>query len=203
VLGVLLRVTATWEDRRAIIEAQRITSPIEPAVIEGLAAGTRVLISGVIYTGRDAAHKRLIEALDRGDELPFDIKGQTIYYVGPSPARPGQVIGSAGPTTSSRMDAHTPRLLAAGLRAMIGKGNRSPEVRDALVEYRAVYFVAIGGAAALIARSVMQADVVAYEDLGPEAIRRLVVEDFPAIVANDAHGGDLFEQGQARYRRRG
>lgn len=179
----------------------QINSPIEPDIIDELTAGTRVLISGVIYTGRDAAHKRIIESLDRGEELPFDLAGQTIYYAGPSPARPGQVIGSVGPTTSSRMDVFTPRLLAAGMRAMIGKGNRSDAVREAIIQYRGVYLVAVGGAAALIARSIKQVEVVAYEDLGPEAIRRLTVEDFPAIVANDAVGGDLFEQGKVEYRR--
>lgn len=183
------------------VEPQRIDSPLRPDVVEGLAAGTRVLISGVIYTARDAAHKRLVETLDRGDGLPFDITGQTVYYVGPSPARPGQVIGAAGPTTSSRMDTYTPRLLEAGVRAMIGKGHRSAAVREAIRQHRAVYFVATGGAAALIARTVEQAEVVAYEDLGTEAIRRLVVRDFPAIVASDAHGGDLFEEGRAVYRR--
>ena len=182
-------------------ETLRIKSPIEPDMIDKLTAGTRVLISGVIYTGRDAAHKRIIESLDRREALPFDLEGQTIYYAGPSPARPGQVIGSVGPTTSSRMDVFTPRLLAAGLRAMIGKGNRSAAVREAITQYRGVYLVAVGGAAALIARSIKQVDVVAYDDLGPEAIRRLTVEDFPAIVANDAFGGDLFEQGKVEYRR--
>ena len=183
------------------IDNRRIESPIDAEVVKELAAGTRVLISGAIYTARDAAHRRLIEALDSGQELPLDIRGQTVYYAGPSPPRPGQVIGSVGPTTSSRMDAFTPRLLEAGLRAMVGKGDRSPAVREALIKNSAVYLVAIGGAAALIARSVKQVDVIAYEDLGTEAIRRLVVEDFPAIVANDAHGGDLFEQGKAQYRR--
>ena len=183
------------------VDALRIRSPIEPDIIEKLAVGMEVLISGVLYTARDAAHRRLVESLDWGEPLPFDIRGQTVYYVGPSPARPGHVIGSAGPTTSSRMDAYTPRLLAAGLRAMIGKGNRSAEVRGAIRQYRAVYFVAVGGAAALIARSIKEAEVVAYEDLGPEAIRRLVVVDFPAIVANDVLGADLFEQGKAEYRR--
>ena len=178
-----------------------ISSPIEPDIIDNLTAGTRVLISGIIYTGRDAAHKRIIESLDSGEELTFELQGQTIYYAGPSPARPGQVIGSVGPTTSGRMDVFTPRLLAAGLRAMIGKGNRSAAVREAIAQYRGVYLVAVGGAAALIARSIKQVEVVAYEDLGPEAIRRLTVEDFPAIVANDAFGGDLFEQGKAGYRR--
>jgi fumarate hydratase subunit beta len=182
-------------------EALDIKSPIEPDIIERLTAGTRVLISGVLYTARDAAHKRIVESLDKGEELPFDLAGQTVYYAGPSPARPGQVIGSVGPTTSSRMDIFTPRLLAAGLRAMIGKGNRSAAVREAIAQYRGVYLVAVGGAAALIARSIKQVEVVAYEDLGPEAIRQLTVEDFPAIVANDAFGDDLFEQGKAKYRR--
>ena len=182
-------------------DALHINSPIEPDIIEKLTAGKRVLISGVIYTARDAAHQRIIESLDRGEKLPFDLTGQTIYYAGPSPARPGQVIGSVGPTTSGRMDVFTPRLLAAGLRAMIGKGNRSAAVREAIAQYKGVYLVAVGGAAALIARSIKQVEVVAYDDLGPEAIRRLTVEDFPAIVANDAFGGDLFEQGKAMYRR--
>ena len=180
----------------------RITSPIDAEVIEKLTVGTRVLISGVIYTARDAAHKRLVQALDRGEELPFDLKGQTLYYMGPSPARPGQVIGSAGPTTSSRMDIYTPRLIAAGLRAMMGKGSRSPEVKEAIKRYKAVYFATIGGVGALLAKSIKQAEVIAYEDLGAEAILRLNVEDFPAIVANDIYGGDLFEQGKARYGRK-
>jgi len=179
-----------------------ITSPIDAEVIEKLTVGTRVLISGVIYTARDAAHKRLVQALDRGEELPFDLKGQTLYYMGPSPARPGQVIGSAGPTTSSRMDIYTPRLIAAGLRAMMGKGSRSPEVKEAIKRYKAVYFATIGGVGALLAKSIKQAEVIAYEDLGAEAILRLNVEDFPAIVANDIYGGDLFEQGKARYGRK-
>jgi len=179
----------------------KIASPIENEVIEKLTAGTKVLISGTVYAARDAAHKRLIEALDRGEKLPFEIKGQTLYYMGPSPARPGQVIGAAGPTTSARMDAYTPRLLAAGLKAMMGKGNRSPAVREALKKYKAVYFVTTGGAGALLAKCIKKAEVIAYEDSGPEAILRLTVEDFPAIVANDIYGGDLFEQGKAKYRR--
>ena len=178
-----------------------INSPIEAEIIEKLTAGTRVLISGVVYAARDAAHQRLIQALDGGKELPFDIKGQTIYYMGPSPARPGQVIGSAGPTTSRRMDIYTPRLIAAGIRAMMGKGNRSPEVREAIKKYKAAYFVTIGGAGALLSKSIKQAEVIAYEDLGAEAILRLEVENFPAIVANDIYGGDLFEQGKAKYQR--
>jgi len=180
-----------------------IASPIDAEIIEKLTAGTRVLISGVIYTARDAAHQRLTQALDRNDRLPFDLHGQTIYYMGPSPARPGEVIGSAGPTTSSRMDIYTPRLLAAGIRAMIGKGKRSPEVKEAIKKCKAVYFASIGGAGALLHKSIKQAEVIAYEDLGAEAIFRLNVENFPAIVANDIHGEDLFEQGKAKYQRGG
>ena len=180
-----------------------ITSPIDTEIIEKLTAGTGVLISGIIYTARDAAHRRLIQALDRGDRLPFDLSGQTLYYMGPSPARPGQVIGSAGPTTSSRMDIYTPRLIAAGLRAMMGKGSRSPAVREAIIKHKAVYFVTTGGAGALLHRAIKQVEVIAYEDLGTEAILRLNVEDFPAIVANDIYGEDLFEQGKAKYQRGG
>lgn len=182
-------------------EILRITSPIKEPDIVKLKTGMAVLISGVIYVGRDAAHRRLIEALNRGDKLPFDIEGQTIYYMGPTPAKPGQVIGSAGPTTSSRMDAFTPRLLEAGLKAMIGKGERSKAVREAIVEFKAVYLVATGGAAALITKSIKKSETVAYEDLGAEALLKLTVEDFPAIVANDVYGGDVFEQAKAKYRR--
>jgi len=177
-----------------------IISPIEEKVIEKLTVGTQVTISGIIYTARDAAHHRLTQALDKGEGLPFDLEGQTIYYMGPSPARPGQVIGSAGPTTSRRMDRYTPRLLAAGIKAMMGKGSRSPEVREAIKKYKAVYLVTIGGAGALLAKSIKQAEVIAYEDLGTEAVMRLTVENFPAIVANDIYGQDLFEQGKAQYR---
>ena len=178
----------------------KITSPMSADVIESLKAGDQVLISGVIYVGRDAAHKRLVEALDRGDKLPFDLKGQTIYYMGPSPTKPGHVIGSAGPTTSGRMDAYTPRLLAAGLKAMIGKGLRTEAVRKAIREHKAVYFAAVGGAAALIARTIVKSDIIAYEELGPEAILRLEVKDFPAIVIDDVHGDDLYQQGKAKYK---
>ena len=164
--------------------------------------GTKVLISGVVYTARDSAHQRLVEALERGEQLPFDIKGQTLYYMGPSPARPGQVIGSAGPTTSGRMDTYTPPLIAAGLKVMIGKGNRSSDVRDAIKKHKAVYLVAIGGTGALLSKVIKKAKVIAYSDLGVEAIMRLEVEDLPAIVASDIYGGDLFEQGRARYRKR-
>ncbi|MEK6791024.1 MAG: Fe-S-containing hydro-lyase [Deltaproteobacteria bacterium] len=182
-------------------EPVRITPPLSDADVLSLKAGDKVLITGVMYTARDAAHKRLIELLDRGEKLPFDIKGQIIYYVGPTPAKPGAVIGSAGPTTSGRMDAYTPRLLDLGLKGMVGKGARSKEVLDAMSRNKAVYLAAVGGAAALIARSIKKAEIIAYEDLGPEAIRRLEVLDFPAIVALDATGGDLFKQGVEKYRR--
>jgi fumarate hydratase subunit beta len=178
-----------------------ITSPIKTEVLEKLTAGTPVLISGVVYTARDAAHQRLTQALEKGDKLPFDLKGQTLYYMGPSPAKPGQVIGAAGPTTSSRMDRYTPRLIAAGVRAMMGKGSRSPEVKEAIKKHKAVYFATIGGAGALLAKSIKKAEVIAYEDLGAEAVLRLDVENFPAIVANDIYGGDLFEQGKAKYQK--
>lgn len=142
----------------------------------------------------------MVEALDRGEPLPFDIRGQTIYYMGPAPAKPGQTIGSAGPTTSTRMDGYTPRLLAEGLRGMIGKGARLPAVRDATKKYRAVYLASIGGTGALISRSIIKSETIAYEDLGPEAVLRLEVKDFPATVINDIHGGDLYEEGKKKYR---
>lgn len=178
----------------------KITTPLTGGVVESLKAGDQVSISGELYTARDAAHKRLVALLDEGKELPFDIRGAVIYYVGPSPARPGKVVGSAGPTTSYRMDAYAPRLMEAGMKGMIGKGKRSKEVADAMVKHKAVYFAAIGGAAALIARSIKSVEIIAYEDLGPEAVRRMVVEDFQAVVINDVHGADFYEMGQARYR---
>ncbi|HEY50555.1 MAG TPA: Fe-S-containing hydro-lyase [Dehalococcoidia bacterium] len=183
------------------MEAVHITSPFDRKTIKELTAGTPVLLSGTIYTARDAAHRRLVQALKNKEELPFVLKGQTIYYTGPSPARPGRTIGSAGPTTSGRMDIYTPRLLSAGVKAMIGKGSRSMEVRETMQKYKAVYFIATGGAGALLARSIKKATIVAYEDLGPEAIRMLTVDNFPAIVANDIYGNDLFEQGKAKYRK--
>ncbi|HXI10721.1 MAG TPA: Fe-S-containing hydro-lyase [Thermodesulfobacteriota bacterium] len=182
-------------------EPKRITAPLTDSDTESLRAGDKVFITGVLYTARDAAHKRLIELLDRGEKLPFDIKGQIIYYVGPTPPKPGQVIGSAGPTTSGRMDAYTPRLLDLGLKGMVGKGARSSEVVESIKKNKAVYMAAVGGAAALIARSIKKAEVIAYEDLGPEAVRRLEVVDFPAIVVNDCQGGDLFKEGVEKYRR--
>jgi len=178
-----------------------ITSPISAKVIEKLTVGTKVNISGVVYTARDAAHHRIIQALDSGEKPPFEPEGQTIYYVGPSPAPPGKVIGAAGPTTSRRMDTYTPRLLAAGVKAMIGKGSRSPELRKALKKYKAVYLATTGGAGALLAKSVRKIEPIAYEDLGPEAIMRLTVEDFPAVVANDIYGDDLFEREKKAYKK--
>jgi fumarate hydratase subunit beta len=176
-----------------------IKTPLDEETVKSLKAGDQVFITGVIYTARDAAHKRLVEALDKDEKLPFDLTNQTVYYMGPSPATPGQAIGSAGPTTSGRMDSYAPRLMAAGLRGMIGKGNRSQAVKDAIKKYKAVYFAAIGGAGALISKSIKKAEVIAYEDLGAEAIRRLEVENFPATVINDIYGGDLYEQGKAKY----
>lgn len=178
----------------------RLSTPLAARDVEALHAGDRVLLSGTIYTARDAAHARLIALLEQGAPPPFPLEGQVIYYVGPTPPRPGQPIGSAGPTTSGRMDPYTPALLAAGLRGMIGKGARSAEVREAMVRHKAVYFAATGGAGALLARRVKSAAVVAWEDLGPEAVRRLVVEDFPLVVVDDVHGHDLYEEGAARYR---
>ena len=182
-------------------EPLRLTTPLDASEVARLRSGDQVMLSGVIYTGRDAAHKRLFELLQAGEELPVDLRGQVIYYVGPTPSKPGQVIGSAGPTTSGRMDAYAPTLLAYGLRGMIGKGQRSKAVREAIVEHKSVYFGATGGAAALMAKRIKQCEIVAYEDLGPEAIRRLVVEDFPVVVINDSVGGDLYEEGVRAYER--
>lgn len=180
---------------------KKITSPFNDKTIEGLKAGDQVLISGVMYVGRDAAHKRLVEALNKGDKLPFDVKGQVIYYMGPSPTKPGKVIGSSGPTTSGRMDAYTPRMLEAGLKGMVGKGLRTKDVKDAIKKYKAVYLASVGGAAALIAKRIVKSEIIAYEELGPEALLRIEVKDFPAIVINDMYGGDLYEEGKAKYRK--
>jgi fumarate hydratase subunit beta len=180
-------------------EAIRLTPPLTDADVERLQIGDRVLISGAIYTGRDAAHKRLTDLIQAGESLPFDIKGQIIYYVGPSPAKPGRPVGAAGPTTSYRMDAYAPELIRLGLKGMIGKGARNQEVKDAMAEFKAVYFAAIGGAGALMAQAIKQAEVIAYEDLGPEAIRRLEVEEFPVIVVNDVRRNDLYEEGVKQY----
>jgi fumarate hydratase subunit beta len=179
---------------------KRVALPLKDEVIAGLRAGDNVLLSGIMYVARDAAHKRLIETLDKGERLPFALEGQTIYYMGPSPAKPGQVIGSAGPTTSGRMDIYSPRLIEAGLKGMVGKGPRSQAVKDAMMKFKAVYFAAIGGAGALIAKSIKKAEVIAYEELGAEAILRLEVEDFPVTVINDIYGGDLYQEGKAKYK---
>lgn len=183
--------------------AVKLNTPLSTEDVENLNIGDKVLISGHIYTARDAAHKRLVELLEKGEELPFDPRGQVVYYVGPSPTKPGKAIGSAGPTTSYRMDAYSPAMLEQGMKAMIGKGMRSQEVKDAMKEYKGVYLAATGGAAALIAKSIKEAEIVAYEDLGPEAIRRLTVEDFPATVINDTRGGDLYEEGRKKYEIKG
>jgi len=180
--------------------AKKVTLPLTDETLEELKAGDNVLLTGVIYVARDAAHKRMVEALDQDKPLPFDIKGQTIYYMGPSPAKPGQPIGSAGPTTSGRMDAYSPRLMAEGLKGMVGKGMRSQAVKDAMKKHKAVYLAAIGGAGALISKSIKKSEVIAYEELGAEAVRRLEVEDFPATVINDVYGGDLYQEGKAKYR---
>jgi len=179
---------------------KKIILPLTDEVLKDLKAGDNVLLNGVIYVARDAAHKRMVEALEKGQDLPFDIRGQTVYFMGPSPAKPGQAIGSAGPTTSGRMDSYSPRLMAAGLKGMIGKGNRSQAVKEAMKKYKAVYFAAIGGAGALISKSIKKAEVIAYDELGAEAVRRLEVEDFPVTVINDIYGGDLYEEGKAKYR---
>ena len=178
---------------------KRITTPLTLEKTRDLHCGDNVLISGVIYTGRDAAHKRLVELLQQGKELPLDVKDAIIYYVGPAPAQPGKVIGSAGPTTSYRMDAYAPALLDIGLKGMIGKGKRSPEVIESMKKNGAVYFGAIGGAGALLAKCIKKAEVIDYEDLGAEAIRRLEVEDLPAVVIIDSEGNNLYEQGRADY----
>ncbi len=177
-----------------------IRLPLTDDTIEKLRVGDSVLLSGSLYTARDAAHRRMVEALSRGEPLPVDVRGQVIYYVGPTPAKPGEVIGSAGPTTAMRMDPYTIPLLEAGLRGAIGKGGRGPQVREALRKHRAVYFLAVGGAGALLSKRIRQVEVVAYDDLGTEAIRLLEVEEFPVVVCNDILGDDLLEQGKARWR---
>ena len=178
-----------------------LTTPCTAQDLAPLRAGDTVLLSGVVYTARDQAHKRMIEALDRGEPLPFDLEGSAIYYVGPTPERPGEVIGSAGPTTSGRMDKYTPTMIEQGMRGMIGKGLRSQEVIDACAKHGAVYFVAVGGAAAVITQSIKSETMIAYEDLGPEAIRRYEVKDFPAIVCIDSEGNDFYKVGIAKYKK--
>lgn len=181
--------------------AVRIQLPVDAATLKSLKTGDRVLLSGSIYAARDAAHRRIVDALDRGKALPFALHGQAVYYMGPAPAKPGQIIGSAGPTTSGRMDVYTPRLLAEGLKVMIGKGERSGTVKKAIKKYGAVYLAATGGAGALIAKSVKKCEIIAYPELGPEAVLHLEIEDFSAVVINDICGGDLYEEGKAGYRR--
>lgn len=177
----------------------KLTTPLTTEMVEQLHAGDKVEIAGTIYVARDAAHKRMVEALDRGEKLPADLHGQIVYYMGPSPTKPGRVIGSAGPTTSGRMDRYAPRLMAEGLKGMIGKGLRAATVKEAMQKYKSVYFAATGGAAALIAQRIRKAEVIAYGDLGAEALQRLEVEDFPVIVVNDIYGGDAYEDGKKRY----
>ncbi len=181
-------------------EPIKIHPPLTDAVIEKLRSGDRVTITGVIYTARDMAHKYMVEGHQKGESMPFDLKGQILYYTGPTPAPPGRPIGSAGPTTSYRMDKYTPYLLEQGLKAMIGKGPRGPEVKTAIKRLKAIYLAAIGGAGALISKAIKKAEVVAYPELGTEAVMRLEVEDFPAIVVNDIHGGDLYQMGVEEYR---
>ena len=179
----------------------RLEAPLTQEGNEALETGNVVLLSGVLYTARDAAHARMKEAIERGDDLPFDPEGQIVYFTGPAPARPGHALGPAGPTTASRMDPYSPLLIERGLKGMVGKGLRSQPVRDCMMEHGCLYFGAIEGTAALLADRVKEAEVVAYEDLGAEAIMRLVVEDFPVMVVNDLHGGDLYREGRERWRR--
>ncbi|HDG68132.1 MAG TPA: Fe-S-containing hydro-lyase [candidate division Zixibacteria bacterium] len=178
-----------------------LTTPLSEEDVRKLRAGDEVYLSGIIYTARDAAHKRLVEMIEKGEELPFPLEGSVIYYVGPAPAPPGKPIGSAGPTTSYRMDAYSPILIAHGQRGMIGKGERGPEVVEAMKKYGAVYFAATGGAAALIAKSIVSAEVIAFPELMSEAIRRLEVKDFPVIVAQDSYGGNAYKEGVEKYKR--
>ena len=178
-----------------------LSTPLTEEVIRKLKAGDTVRLTGVVYTARDAAHKRLVELVESGKKLPMPLEGQVIYYVGPAPTPPGKAIGSAGPTTSYRMDPYSPALIEQGLRGMIGKGERSEPVVDAMAEHGAVYFAATGGAAALISKSITSAEVIAYEDLGAEAIRKLEVKDFPLIVAQDSSGGNVYREGQKKYAR--
>ena len=185
------------------VEPVRLETPLETRDLEPLRSGDVVRLYGVLYTARDAAHDRIKRAIEREETLPFDPEGQVVYFTGPAPARPGSTIGPAGPTTASRMDPYSPYLIERGLRGMVGKGARSEEVLESMREHGCVYFGAVEGTAALLADRVMEAGVVAYEDLGPEAIRRLLVEDFPVVVINDLHGGDLYREGRERWRRSG
>jgi len=182
-------------------DIKKIITPLTDAVVQQLKMGDSVLIHGIIYTARDSAHQRFIEALDNNESLPVDLKGQILFYAGPAPAKPGDPIGSIGPTTSGRMDPFTPRLLELGLKGMIGKGNRSDTVKKAMQKHQAIYFGAIGGIAALMAKCVRNSEVAAYKDLGPEAIHRLKVENFPVVVVNDCYGGDLYQEGIKKFKK--
>ncbi|MBP1930290.1 Fe-S-containing hydro-lyase [Ammoniphilus resinae] len=182
------------------MSVKEISLPFNEDQLSDLRSGDRVLLTGSLFTARDAAHRRMFETLEAGGDLPISITGQTIYYVGPTPSKPGQVIGSAGPTTSGRMDKYAPKLIELGLKGMIGKGRRQQAVKDAMQKHKAVYFAAVGGAAALIAKSIKKAEVIAYHDLGSEAIYHLEVERFPVIVINDIYGSDLYEEGEERFR---
>ena len=179
---------------------RHINVPFDADIVKELKAGDYVYLTGTIYTARDAAHKRMYEALKNGEELPFDIEGNVIYYMGPSPAREGRPIGSAGPTTASRMDKYTPALLELGMRGMIGKGRRTEAVRESMMKNQAVYFAAVGGAGALLSKSILQAEVIAYEDLGTEAIRKLEIKDFPVIVVMDCEGNNLYDMAIEQYK---
>ena len=180
---------------------KKLTTPLSTQDVENLRVGDKILLNGALLTGRDAAHKRLFDLIKEGKELPIGIKGQVIYYVGPAPAKPGKPIGSAGPTTSYRMDPYSPKLIELGLKGMIGKGNRSRPVIEAMKRFKAVYFGATGGAGALLAKRIKKAEIIAYPDLGPEAIRRIEVEDFPVTVINDTKGNDLYQEGIEKYAR--
>lgn len=179
--------------------AKKITTPLTDEVVRDLKAGDAVEITGVIYQARDSAHKKLVALIEAGEALPFELRGAVVYYMGPSPAKPGNPIGSAGPTTSGRMDAYAPLLMKHGLKGMVGKGLRTAEVKQAMVDETAVYFAATGGAGALLAQRITGNEVIAWPELGAEAVARLEVVDFPAIVVNDCHGGDLYEEGRAKY----
>jgi fumarate hydratase subunit beta len=183
-----------------MVDPIKIQTPVTDEIITKLKAGDHVLITGMIYTGRDMAHKYMVEGHQKGEKLPFDIKGQILYYTGPTPAPPGRPIGSAGPTTSYRMDKYAPYLLELGLKGMIGKGPRGQEVKDAIKKHKAIYFAAIGGAGALISKAIHKAELIAYPELGTEAVMRLEGEDFPAVVVNDVYGGDLYKMGVEKYK---
>ena len=182
-------------------QAKSLKTPLTNDDLKDLKIGDKVMLTGPIYSARDAAHKRIVDLIDKNEKLPFDLKGAAVYYVGPAPAKPGKPIGSAGPTTSYRMDAFAPKLMELGLKGMIGKGNRGTEVVEAMKKYKAIYFGATGGAGALLARSIKKAETIAWEDLGPEAIQRMEVEDFPVVVINDTKGNDLYVEGAKKYRK--